>query len=221
MKTEHPIIFSSPMVRSILSGCKTQTRRKIKPQPWAVSTKEKVDEDFCSPYTVGMKLWVRETWRIDAWDERDGTVALDYKAGNFYKREWLRVPDPDYFFELWRQSTDDMVKAGLKTDDDDKFILTPREASTRWRPSIHLPRWAARITLEVTGVRVEKLQDITDADAQAEGVELEQGDIRYVDGFIRLWESIHGPKSWEFNSWVWVVTFKLTKCLRGCKIKIL
>lgn len=83
----------------------------------------------------------------------------------------------------------------------------------RWRPSIHMPRWASRITLEVTGVRVERLQDISDADAKAEGAPMSWASAQYRggtwrQGFSDLWRQINGPDSWDANPFVWVVSFK-------------
>ena len=77
---------------------------------------------------------------------------------------------------------------------------------TKWTPSIHMPRWASRITLEITGVRVERLQDISEEDAISEGTPFPCGG--WVGGYQKLWESIHGPGSWDLNPWVWVVEFK-------------
>ena len=143
---ERPIIFSGPMIRAILEGRKTQTRRIVKPNCLSK----------LSPYgRTGDRLWVRETWGHNP--EGPGYV---YRS------------DGDF---------------------DMKFH------GDRWRPSIHMPRWASRITLEVTGVRVERLQDINEEDALAEGVE---------HAFRSLWESINGPGSWDANPWVWVVEFR-------------
>lgn len=187
---ERPIIFSAQMVRAILEGRKTQTRRVIKPQPtvseqrlrelsaWAegFTLSQQVNAAFQSgcidascPYgRPGDTLWVRETW----WGERQ-----DFDAG-------LR---PAY------AATDPKTEAG-------------------WRSPIHMPRWASRITLEITGVRVERLQDISEADAEAEGVaeigERLLGVTPCRARFFKLWESINGPGSWDANPWVWVVEFK-------------
>lgn len=98
-----------------------------------------------------------------------------------------------------------------------EFVTVARPG---WRPSIHMPRWASRITLEITGIRAEKLQDISAEDAMAEGAKespqpyatmysfAEVMRTRYREGFANLWESIYGPGSWDANPWVWVIGFR-------------
>lgn len=201
---ERPILFSAPMVRAILAGTKTQTRRTVKPQPeaahdgepyWFVggyrawtyrSTSDvlrKGGKELPCPYgQAGDRLWVRETW---ARDDEDG--ALMYRA------------------DLGRDMNADAWEQG-------RLEGVPRY---RWKPSIHMPRAASRLTLEVTGVRVERLQDISEADALSEGVELWAvgacGDPDALDAtgkFELLWSSINGRESWDANPWVWVVEFQ-------------
>ena len=176
MSKERPILFSGPMVRAILEGRKTQTRRVVRlpkdASPYAelhhidllgnaVFTDGSVVRAFAQ---AGTRLWVRETWSGTGMD-------VVYKSDDL---------------SSWRQ-------------------LSP------WRPSIHMPRWASRITLEVTGVRVERLQDISEEDAKAEGVTL-KGTSRYDgearDAFESLWCSINGAESWDANPWVWCVSFR-------------
>ena len=196
---ERPIIFSAPMVRAILAGTKTQTRRAVKPQPkpWGCGGLQvpgycsSTAESFRSGMPIfmskfgkpGDRLWVREShwWFID---ERDPVTG--------YTPPLLTIDDVSY-----------------RADGDD--------GRTAWRSPIHMPRWASRITLEITGVRVERLQDISEADAMAEGCELEcmtptgddSGSAIYGPGGYRaLWESINGPGSWAANPWVWVVEFR-------------
>ncbi len=188
---ERPILFSAPMVRAILNGTKTQTRRVVKiKSPKSVSLHDySVDGVRVGPCPYGQpgdRLWVRETWAHGTHAmaaERDGDGPFVYAA----------------------------------TDRED------RRLGDRWRPSIHMPRAASRITLEITGVRVERLQDISDNDALAEGVaqavrerlpkiqqcgEYDVIDADPVDEYRELWESINGPASWESNPWVWVVSFQ-------------
>lgn len=184
---ERPILFSATMIRAILDGSKTQTRRIVKPEirvvhaiypDASISTNrifEKGDGRIHCPYgQPGDRLWVRECFGYS--DSEDET--LTYRADNPSR---------------------------------------PHETPARWRPSIHMPRWASRITLEVTGVRVERLQEISEADAKAEGVpcEIIFGTDRGIDGkafpireYRDLWESINGLGSWEANPFVWVVEFK-------------
>ena len=205
---ERPIIFSAPMVRAILAGTKTQTRRVWKmprgcewyaemggeQQGWFVDPDcpwwLHVNECRCPYGQLGDRLWVREAWRFEGTDmmrlgrthmTQDGVVS--YLADNVRRTintDWRNV-------ETW---------------------MTRKPQS---RPSIHMPRWASRITLEVTGIRIERLQDITEADAEAEGVKhsLHLPGGRFArENFEHLWWTIHGDGSWEANPWVWVVEFK-------------
>jgi len=192
---ERPILFSAPMVKAILDGRKTVTRRVVKPQPPAnahqVETWHHPDtkprfftwttageisdqwEPLPCPYgQPGEKLWVRETWM-----DLLGT-GIERKTGDHGRYAYAADTPPGSY-------GDDQRKAyGLK-----------------WRPSIHMPRAASRITLEVTDVRVERLGDVSESDARAEGVQS-------VAEFKELWASINGPSSWDANPWVWVVEFK-------------
>lgn len=188
---ERPILFSGPMVRAILDGRKTQTRRVVKPQRHA----EQWPECGCiCPYGApGDRLWVRETW---------GTLAC-------YDCYPPKVLSLHSFDRGWSES----------------FLATACDGAVKkWRPSIHMPRWASRITLEVTGVRVERLQEISEGDAKAEGALWRAGDgcawgwrhdlqNEFVhetakESFAELWDIINGAGSWEANPWVWVVEFK-------------
>lgn len=192
---ERPIIFSAPMVRAILDGRKTQTRRVINPQPtvseqrlrelgaWAddLTLSEQVNAAFqagcidarCPYGRPGDRLWVRETW------QHTPTLAADLQGPVMYRAHCEERPRP-----------------------------------LAWRSPIHMPRWASRITLEVTGVRVERLQEISEADARAEGCAGGHGAIpEYgysaspVEHYGFLWEQINGPGSWSANPWVWVIEF--------------
>ena len=218
-----PILFSGPMIRAILAGEKTQTRRIVKNRDrlpigelfdltpslgyrasegsiWAgfISGKSQFQEYFKCPYgQPGDSLWVREAFRIfDRFHECDHLDACSCpKTGT-----------PIY-------------RAGEKCDDEYK-----------WKPSIHMPRLASRITLGITDIRVERLQQISDEDAIAEGIECVGGEYsccpwrNYRKGqagemnlhcsspdrsYMTLWESINGPGSWKENPWVWVVSFRV------------
>ena len=251
---EKPILFSAPMVRALLAGTKTQTRRTIKPQPFAGMTDDQVylkfreqgvlgpDEsltwlvncawesgfvDLTCPYgQPGDRLWVREAWRIGAWDVDDGRIAVDYRDS--VDKKWRDIPDDgkDAFVTLWEQCCDELTAKGIDPDTDGEYHWKPGESPLRWRPSIHMYRWASRITLEVTGVRVERLNDISDEDARAEGINrIAHGREGYFyhatrtephpnnwcfpdDAYKDLWEQINGPGSWAANPWVWVIEFK-------------
>lgn len=212
--TARPIIFSAPMIRALLAGEKTQTRRIVKPQPprdhsplvvgrfcptvidrwgeelpgdevFGVTTE---DGEWCTrcPYgQPGDLLWVRETW--GAWPHMMGGIQLDslrYRADGEYQDE---------------------------------------HGAWCWRPSIHMPRWASRLTLRITDVRVQRLQDISTEEAFAEGIERIDaycGAIQLPHGksystargaFRSLWTTIHGPDSWSANPWVWALTFEVIR----------
>lgn len=193
---ERPILFSAPMVRALLAGTKTQTRRAIK-APASVTSFQHFDgvrwdrmqgtqrgDTINCPYgQPGDQLWVRETFRRD----------LD----RLHSRKLIEYAADDQWRDAGQASAFDFPDIG-------------------WRPSIHMPRSASRITLEVTGVRIERLQDISEADALAEGVNVHpdhHGKPRTsiyspVQAYRDLWEQINGPGSWDANPWVWVVEFK-------------
>jgi hypothetical protein len=221
---EKPILFSGEMVRAILEGRKTMTRRVIKPQPHHLTGRaggryigDPLTEDgkiiHCPYGQPGGRLWVRETWRVGAWREDDQLIAADYRADGYARREWLHVEDKDYFEKLWEQSTQD-ASAALGIQENYKW--EPGASPCRWRPSIFMPRWASRILLEVTVVRVERLQDISEEDAKAEGVtRLAMSKALNIPGtwigaFADLWDSINAKcgYGWGANPWVRVVSFK-------------
>lgn len=166
---ERPMLFSAPMIRAILAGTKTQTRRTVKPSKYVAmsSTAIRLSGDPAKlpcPYgNVGDRLWVREAF-CDARQAAAGRV-------------------------LYRASDD---------------------TACRWTPSIHMPRSASRITLEVTGVRVELLQAVSRGDAMAEGcpfANMATGpDPR--QWYAELWDQINGAGAWDANPWVWAVSFK-------------
>lgn len=180
MTKERPILFSAPMVRAILEGRKTQTRRVAKPREVTAAITRGLmggtNPAFgpCPYGQPGDRLWVRETWRI----ERRGS---------------------DYFIDF---AADTGSPSMTRTVVVDAEALATK--NMRWRPSIHMPRWASRITLDVKTVRVERLQDISEADANAEG----GLSLRGPNCFQCLWESINGPDSWDANPWVWVIEFE-------------
>ena len=200
---ERPILFSAPMVRAILDGRKTQTRRVFKRRTGI--TGPELDPTFRCPYgSPGDRLWVRETWgsadTMYQGHENDVPGVIAYRADRSAIDQGIsrQVKIPQWDLDQWNW---DCIK---------------------WRPSIHMPRWASRITLEVTDVRIERLQDITEEDARAEGItdggcltcgenepcgcDNPRPDAR--DGFAGLWQDIYGPDSWHANPWVWVVSFR-------------
>lgn len=194
MKNEHPILFSGEMVRAILEGQKTQTRRAMKRQPCAAPPNPWRDGwsvggyDYFCPYgQPGARLWVKETWAtVAAWDKQ--------------KPSDLSKTTPIYYHA--DKSHGSLV--GWHDEDEERGRL---------RPSIFMCRWISRITMEITGVRVERLRDISEADAKAEGV-IYSADPKspYGNGhganYRFLLESINGRGSWAKNPWVWVIEFR-------------
>lgn len=207
---ERPILFSGPMVRAILDGRKTATRRVIKPQPtngiwwepewpnsWVSSPLDKVRFVWSCPYGVpGDRLWVRETCWIDR-----APVSPGEPLRAFFADGWCVFSDG----RPGGHSPFKMTEARLESN-----------AALRKTSSIHMPRWASRITLEVVSVRVERLQEISEDDAIAEGVEPMragqggEGPIKtYRTGLVHAWDAINGSKHpWASNPWVWVIEFR-------------
>lgn len=233
-----PILFSGDMVRAILAGQKTQTRRVIKFPVDGVNIHryDGQDEnglrlfawgmiqpgafiDGClevkAPYQPGDILWVREAWRIGAWNE-NGEIAVDYKADGMSRMEWLQVEgdeDGERFERYWEQSEEDCKKAGMVPDaESGRYEWVPGQAPTRWRPSIHMPREAARILLRVISVHPERVQDITEEDARAEGVLAtdQASECGYRSSFRELWNELNKKRGhdWYTNDWVWVIRFE-------------
>lgn len=195
---ERPILLNAEMVRAVLDGRKTQTRRMV----------DNVDSDNClalrkptktrnSIYThvmdapkhgicpfgaVGDRLWVRETFSGNYLDDDQ---IQDIKGG--------------------RDKASDLCE--YRADYPDGY-----QAADGWTPSIHMPRWASRITLEITGVRVERLRELSEEDAKSEGVTPPGGGVlpgwEHRINFRELWMSIYGTDNWEANPWVWVIEFK-------------
>lgn len=218
---ERPILFSGPMVRALLEGRKTQTRRAIKPQPeflqvyehkgrlihdsslrswcWNGKAHGRYPDEYAPslavmcPYGVPSdQLWVREAWRVH--ERFSDVVRIRYQASE--RQSWTK------------QHEDFPVALAANLKD-----------AAGYKPSIHMPRWASRLTLAITDVRVERLNDISEADALAEGVMLNDLSEYVVPGveevwqgtasaaYAELWNHINGPGSWDANPWVWCVSF--------------
>lgn len=172
----------------------------------------------------GDLLWARESFRVNTWMHEDGEVNFRYEAdGALSPFIWFEDGDDKMpFNRYWEQSCADLSKAGYEPNEEERYADYDYKA-LRLRPSIHMPKEAVRIWLQVTDVRVERLQDITEDDAIAEGVE-KMGEFvfpykHYASGaascidaktsFRTLWQEINGDESWEANPWVWVVSFKV------------
>lgn len=219
---ERPILFAGEMVRAILDDRKTQTRRVVKLPHinrlgvWEPSTCGGTDsrgvkhpehaviwhtrtgDTLSCPYgQPGDRLWVRETWQYYNWDQ-DGAPEIRYQADN--ATAWPEVPESNVeaVTQVW---------ADLSVDEN--YSIDGAARDRRWRPSIHMPRWACRLVLEVTDVRVERLRDISRGDAMDEGCpfpNMAQGDDPR-QWYANLWGQINGAGSWESNPWVWAITF--------------
>lgn len=187
---ERPILFSGPMVRAILDGTKTQTRRVVKPQFAADAIPVEM------PATDPAGGWVvpghSGVWWCDAAANPDDVRRCPY--GQPGDRLWVR--------EAWARTRVFGAEMVVYREGDNRT-----DYGGPWKPSIHMPRWASRITLEITSVRVERLQDISEADAIAEGVYTDPASPAY-DAYAQLWDEINGPGSWAANPWVWVLEFR-------------
>lgn len=209
---ERPILFSGPMVAALLAGRKSQTRRALNPQPTLIDAKG------------GGKIWHLKTrtgfansnadgswpaWMVRHAKDQDGNVypaVCPYGAAG--DRLWVREA-----FHV-TAACDAVYRADYPANAVARGMENiPAESDVRWTPSIHMPRWASRLTLEVTEVRVQRLQDISEEDARAEGV-AGPFDALFTPRrrFESLWDSINGERpgcSWEANCWVWAVSFRV------------
>jgi hypothetical protein len=255
---ERPILFSAPMVRALLAGRKTQTRRVVSeraksgprfnqsPDVWVWidgvfrSLLGGREHPVACPYGApGDRLWVRETWRPYSWHE-DNPIGIEFAADGARMEDLGALDATGY--EHWYERvvlscTEECQSKGLIADEGGNYSWSEGESPLRWRLSIHMPRWASRITLEITQVRAERVQEISEADAIAEGcaeepvttddieamvaerfdetaalaVALGPGTITAKGGYAFLWDQINGERpgcAWSDNPWVWVVEFK-------------
>jgi hypothetical protein len=198
---ERPVLFSAPMVRAILEGRKTQTRRLVNPQPAPNS-----------PFDGGTTWMYRPDKGRHVPVGTVGHLTVAEKTG-------LRCPYGVPGDVLWVKET---FKAFTQQRVEYRADYPSLESTTGWTPSIFMPRWASRLTLEVTEVRVERLQEISEEDARAEGVTSERGAVGQSvrpgprEAFAALWDSINGERCpWASNPWVWVVGFRRLEVHRG------
>jgi hypothetical protein len=188
------IIFSKPMVRALLAGIKTQTRRKLKFQPDQPAALPPLSA--CPYGKPGDRLWVREAWR----------TLRDYD----HLPPGKMAPDTPVLYEA------------------DRDRSVPSFEPGRLRQGMFMPRWASRMELEITDVRLQRLQDISEQDAAAEGVQVVRDGVTEddyladeededllgaVDLYRAVWESLHGVGSWDQNPWIWVVTIRTVQQL--------
>jgi len=199
---ERPILFNGEMVKAILDGRKTQTRRMVKPQP----------DDYVNQLHGG-KLCSRAPYGLE--DDNGNGFGFGFQddRGNYWKSPFGTIGDRLWVRETWAPHCEMPRGAIYRCDRGGDYQDTVTE-NFRWTPSIHMPRWASRITLEITGVRVERLNDISEEDAKAEGCKGHPvyGHDGFPNGFAPkdefkdLWQSIYG--NWDANPWVWVYEFR-------------
>lgn len=200
-----PILFSAEMVRAILDGRKSQTRRVVKldsfyVEPdtvypfqfrdkrgaWQETSLEYLLRHHCPYGEVGDRLWVRETWKCEEL-EPHGEDGVRYKADGAFR-----------MIDNTREASEQWMDAN--------------RGDGKWRPSIFMPLWASRITLQIMNVRVERLQEISEHDAEAEGISMSwtllDGTKTFLGEYELLWNQINGAGAWQKNPWVWVIEFQ-------------
>lgn len=211
---ERPILFSGAMVSAILSGTKTQTRRVAPVESFEVTEHDGGLISWAARFTKPLtksRITATHSGGPFTRDQASRIVASQFcPYGQPGDRLWVR--------ETWAHGIHAMA---AKRDEDGPFVYAATDRvdqriGERWKPSIHMPRCASRITLEITGVRVERLQGLSHDDAYDEGAaewaaETVKDGNKYPSAqraFQALWESINGPDSWDANPWVWAVSFK-------------
>ena len=237
---ERPILFNGEMASAILDDRKTQTRRVMKDtspvdarwtgRRWQIHMGYPIDHiDIPCPYGgEGDYLWVRETWAAEMfWED---AVRIRYKDGTTCFYEWPEGME-EWHEREWIRHSDFFTKQGVQMESDDYYDFVWVKPETgwplQWRPSIHMPKFISRIKLEITDVRCEHLQDISEDNAIAEGCAGEEcldcdalilyhlNDIFHYnvspqEEFIELWDSINKKRGygWDKNPWVWVIKFQ-------------
>lgn len=233
---ERPILFNTEMVQAILKGCKTQARRVLKNQPAWVDTPEgSISSSGWTYQDPKKKVTLRH------WNERESFVQELSKycpLGCVGDRLWVRETfTQGYDSTLLKSEGDDIDAVSIiyKADGAEIYRECPKEVAENWgdwscdgegdpvfKPSIHMPRWASRLLLEITAVRVERLNDISKADANKEGGPKGHPSIDKVSiglgfkdwprsWFAQTWAWIYGADSWAANPWVWVIEFKVVE----------
>jgi len=218
--TERPILFSAPMVRALLAGTKTQTRRAVKYNEGIQRLATNFEFRRSSPYPLAEDISGAYHYVLNC---EDRFVGLSCPYGQPGDLLWVRESGwerPERTPKMMREGADTWAPFIYDADYwPDAIPENERDDLKAWgwkrRPSIHLPRLGSRILLEIVAVRVERLQDISEADAKAEGVTLPERTCTmyegiWRDGYRDLWESINGPGSWDANPWVWVIEFRRT-----------
>ncbi|MFV8250218.1 hypothetical protein [Bdellovibrio bacteriovorus] len=208
---EGPILLNAEMVRAILDGRKTQTRRVLKISEHCVG-ETWVNGDPDDPARPNKDQWYNFTGSWDDDDTVENSVRIQCPFGKPGDRLWVRetfLPfDLDWKYPGRPHDLRDGPWPNVAYEADQDHH---RNDCLKWRPSIHMPRWASRITLEIKNVRVERLQAISEEDAKAEGVFLNQETGSYVGSFHWTWDITYGADSWKENPWVWVIEFERVK----------
>lgn len=209
---DRPILFSGPMVRAIIDGRKTQTRRIVKPQP--------PDRWNRVLFVKGVAQWM---YQIPACDHHDVKCPYGKPGDRLWVRESLILKHADTPIEQWCYKADEAPIHILGIDNVrcSQMVVWAHHKEGTSCSAIHMPRWASRITLEIADIRVQRVQEISEEDARAEGIagngyadlrpdgELRDGpSIKYRADFHDLWNSINGPESWNANVWVWAISFQ-------------
>lgn len=201
---ERPILFSSPMIRALLAGAKTQTRRILKPEKVFHKLKPYTDSHFDE----------RGNFRYRSGENSTGMIGL---SDPNIAKQWCEYCSCDGEYanppgNLWVRETHLPKTSGTiyRADFSESEAAGLGGMYGGWKPSIFCKRKDSRITLEIVGVRVERLQDISESDALAEGITHHTMNDSRVE-YQWLWESINGAVSWESNPWVWVIEFKRIK----------
>lgn len=226
-----PILFNTEMVRAILDGRKSCTRRLPRKQieekyleydewvqavavPGCTYLREKEFYTQYPPYKPGDVLYVRETWRVGAWDILNQMIAFDYKDGTC--GELTYIHDRELFERLVNQSRNDARQAKGEYNGVD-FVWEKGKSPCRWHPSIHMPKEAARIWLKVTDVRVERLQEITIDGIRSEGLSSMAVHVGDMEIAVKEWELLWNSTikksdldryGWNANPWIWVIEFE-------------
>lgn len=254
-KNEHPVVFTTEEVKATLDSLKTQHRMPcltdeqaqagfsfdFSAEGDAAIFLKVVDDEVVDDLLVdcpfgkdGDRLWVQEEWRIGAWNHDTQRFAIDYKASpDLINTPWLRTSEDDLvnqecFYKFWSETVDELNKKGFKTYEDGHYYWPAGQAPLEWRAAASMPRWASRLLLETTDIHIERVQDISEDDALASGLLIQNckyGSQYFLNPASRMptnvfhrdewrsafsvyWDSIHSKDTWHRNDWVWVDKFK-------------
>ena len=246
---EKPILFQGDMIRAILEGRKTETRQIIKKQPMKgqkINTTLR-EMNKCPYGQVGDRLWVRETFKVGAWrDQGQLRIAFDYRASpELVNTPWCYPSSSKEYTNQILKAVLELDKKGIETVDGGPDRIYKWEAGKsplNWKPSIFMPRWASRINLEITEIKVERVQDIGQRDVLNEGMTLltkdngrtykfgmadsdglpgnddygwqwQEWEVDHKKAFFKLWDSINKKRGYSWDSNPWVWVIKFRRIL--------